>query len=258
MVNLLVWHLLPPVWWGLPWRCSALTVCVCVCMLCVCFSFSPDLSYMCWRVVYMTENVFHVENLCFCNLTFLYFCVCACFFSCVLVGPVQGASGVWAHVRPVVGRPPGRLWQWKDPGVLWPQHGQRVLLFLQVQEGRITPQGVVIGKKKHYVRALTFYFWMGMNIVWQPCSSRSLCLWSSKAELRADLVLQQASVDVIFWDDGSRQRRYSLKSPPERERSSHTCPWLRVFSGIGRCLFLNDLSALSLPCMSDVRCSPTN
>lgn len=145
MVNLLVWHLLPPVWWGLPWRCSALTVCVCVCMLCVCFSFSPDLSYMCWRVVYMTENVFHVENLCFCELTFLYFCVCACFF--VLVGPVQGASGVWAHVRPVVGRPPGRLWQWKDPGVLWPQHGQRVLLFLQVQEGRITPQGVVTAKK---------------------------------------------------------------------------------------------------------------
>lgn len=28
----------------------------------------------------MTENVFHVENLCFCKLTFLYFCVCACFF----------------------------------------------------------------------------------------------------------------------------------------------------------------------------------
>lgn len=80
MVNLLVWHLLPPVWWGLPWRCSALTVCVCVCMLCVCFSFSPDLSYMCWSVVYMTENIFHVANLCFCKLTFLYFCVCACFF----------------------------------------------------------------------------------------------------------------------------------------------------------------------------------
>lgn len=113
-------------------------------------------------------------------------------------------------------------------------------------------------QKKHYVRALTFYFWMGMNIVWQPCSSRSLCLWSSKAELRADLVLQQASVDVIFWVDGSQQRQYSLKSPPERERSSHSCPWLRVFSWIGRCLFLNDLSALSLPCMSNVRCSPTN
>ena len=64
-------------------------------------------------------------------------CVSVCSLY-VLVGPVQGAPGVWAHVRPALGRPPGRLWQREDPRVLWPQHSQRLLLFLQVRH-KITP-----------------------------------------------------------------------------------------------------------------------
>lgn len=137
MVNLLVWHLLPPVWWGLPWRCSALTVCICVC---VCVSV---------RVVYMTFIKCCVSDMFLCEASFesmcvwpdicvsgsLYFGVFLCVCSLhVLVGPVQGAPSVWAHVWPAVGRPPGRFWQREDPGVLWAQHSQRLLLFLQVQD----------------------------------------------------------------------------------------------------------------------------
>lgn len=74
----------------------------------------------------------------------LYFCVCLCVSSShVLVGPVQGAPSVWAHVRPAVGRPLGRLWQREDPGVLWPQHSQRLLLFLQVQD-KITLRVLIV------------------------------------------------------------------------------------------------------------------
>ncbi len=144
MVNLLVWHLLPPVWWGLPWRCSALTVCVCVCVhlcaLCVCFPFSSDVFYMSWCIcdcvwlygfkkccascVFLCLGSFVSMRLSICVSVGLYFsCASVCVFSFyVLVGPVQGAPSVWAHVRPAVGRPPGRLWQWEDPGVLWSQH----------------------------------------------------------------------------------------------------------------------------------------
>lgn len=101
MVNLLVWHLLPPVWWGLPWRCSALTVCVCVCVyVCICvryvFAFLSLLMYsICtgafvWRyhfkkclciwyafvigVLCIYECV--TEHLCFCKLTFPRVSVC--------------------------------------------------------------------------------------------------------------------------------------------------------------------------------------
>lgn len=68
--------------------------------------------------------------------TVVFLCVCVCSLY-VLVGPVQGAPSVWAHVRPAVGRPPGRLWQREDTGVLWSQYSQRLLLFLQVL-GEIT------------------------------------------------------------------------------------------------------------------------
>lgn len=61
-------------------------------------------------------------------------CVSVCVCVCVLVGPVQRAPSIWAHVWPAVGWPPGRLWQWEDPGILWAQHSQRLLLFLQVAD----------------------------------------------------------------------------------------------------------------------------
>lgn len=144
----------PPVWWGLPWRCSAPTVrvCVCVCMyVCLCAWFISlkkcyvSVKFLCEGSV---ESMYVWPSICV--SVSLYFCVSLCVFSLdVLVGPVQGAPSVWAHVWPAVGRPPGRLWQWEDPGVLWSQHSQRLLLFLQVQD-IITPHKVHYNPNKHH------------------------------------------------------------------------------------------------------------
>lgn len=155
---------------ALLWQYVFVGIFVCVRYVFASF-FDFDLSVLnacfCFHVVYVHSSFY--EQLCFCKLIF---CVCLCVCaSCVLVGSVQGAPGVWAHVRPVVGRPPGRLWQWKDPRVLWPQHSQGLLLFLQVQD-KITPHKLHddTNKGKYYIRVLTAYFRKKIHFNWKSGS----------------------------------------------------------------------------------------
>lgn len=53
-------------------------------------------------------------------------------------GPLQGAAGLWAHVRPAVVRPAGGLWEREEPGTFHPQHGARLLLLLQVRHAAVS------------------------------------------------------------------------------------------------------------------------
>lgn len=133
------------------WEC----VCLYVCMLCVWFiSFKKCCASDTFLCEGSVESMFVWPSICVSVSS--YFCVSLCVFSLdVLVGSVQGAPSVWAHVWPAVGRPPWRLWQWEDPGVLWSQHSQRLLLFLQVKD-IITHPKVCSNpnKNQYYTRVL--------------------------------------------------------------------------------------------------------